>query len=280
MLHEIFDRISRQHIDKLLETEELRTFYNAIHIANYLVDSKGEEFFPHTRAEQLTITVLLAFRSIRNKKLYSNASITNDDIQKAFAEIDRYWAKFLSRSYCYEKEKDFCDPIGLFYEDLTAIIFKNMLRVLGDLNELDIAHSRKWPNEDELKDSIIKILEHPYLLDHLPVDILATLDKEYYTLKYEEFKEKKAMVSWFQIINSLTEDQLEDNKAIKLFVHEALDKAQLSQETKSTIKEHLKLTFKSLKNHQPTPHTTITNNFNAPISNFAQEQHIDNLTTK
>ena len=72
MLHEIFDRISRQHIDKLLETKELQIFYDAVHTANYLVDSKGEDFFPHTRAEQLTITVLLAFRSIRNKKLNNN----------------------------------------------------------------------------------------------------------------------------------------------------------------------------------------------------------------
>ena len=36
----------------------------------------------------------------------------------------------------------------------------------------------------------------------------------------------------------------------------------------------------SKKKSQPKPTTIITNNFNAPISNFAQEQHIDNLTTK
>lgn len=36
----------------------------------------------------------------------------------------------------------------------------------------------------------------------------------------------------------------------------------------------------SKKKSQPKPTTIITNNFNAPISNFAQEQHVDTLTTK
>ena len=36
----------------------------------------------------------------------------------------------------------------------------------------------------------------------------------------------------------------------------------------------------SKKKSQPKPSTIINNNFNAPISNFAQEQHVDTLTTK
>ena len=135
------------------------------------------------------------------------------------------------------------------------------------------------PNEEELKTSLLNILKHPTILDHLPTDVMAVLDREYYTLNYEEYQVEKALTSWFDIINSITEDQIDDCKAIKLFIYEALEKSTLPRWIITAIKEQLKQNIKALRNPQPTPHT-ITNNFNAPISNFAQEQHVDHLTTK
>jgi hypothetical protein len=56
-----------------------------------------------------------------------------------------------------------------------------------------------------------------------------------------------------------------------LAIEEMVLQAKLKADKKKTT---------SKKKSQPKPSTIITNNFNAPISNFAQEQHIDNLTTK
>jgi hypothetical protein len=56
-----------------------------------------------------------------------------------------------------------------------------------------------------------------------------------------------------------------------LAIEEMVLQAKLKADKKKTT---------SKKKSQPKPSTIITNNFNAPISNFAQEQHVDTLTTK
>jgi hypothetical protein len=286
MYQSIFSRLSRTQIVKLLFCDELVTFYNAINDYNVWVDTKtGEVVEAPEDPCDLAILVLLALRKIRDKKIVGDTLLTKEDIKNAITDMHTYWLKLCMCSYSYKKlmakgEKTFDEEDPKYnYTRIAQHIFINMLRVLGDVEKNDISHPCEWSNEEELKTSLLNILKHPTILDHLPTDVMAVLDREYYTLNYEEYQVEKALTSWFDIINSITEDQIDDCKAIKLFIYEALEKSTLPRWIITAIKEQLKQNIKALRNPQPTPHT-ITNNFNAPISNFAQEQNIDNLTTK
>ena len=86
------------------------------------------------------------------------------------------------------------------------------------------------------------------------MDLLAIIDKEYYTKIHEEQNEKKAMVSWFDIVDSLTEDQLDDIGPIKFFIYEALGN-KFPRWTNDAIRKKLTEKIKTLKT--PTPSITL-----------------------
>lgn len=256
----IFSSQSRTLILKLLYCDELATFFTAINDYNVLIDPKTEEVVeaPEDPCD-LAILVLLALRNIRGKKLHSDFRLTSKQINEAILDMHSYWFKLCMCSYSY---KQIMEKGEKFYEredpkhNYTRIayhIFMNMLFVLGDVEKEDIHHLYEWSNKDELKDSLFKILRHPTLLDHLPTDIMAILNKEYYTLKYEDYQVEKALVSWFDIVNSITEDQLDDIKAIKYFINEALENSTLPRWTNAAIKEQFKTKIKNIKDSQITP---------------------------
>ena len=253
MYQSIFSRLSRPQIVKLLFCDELVTFYNAINDYNVLVDTKTGEV---TEAPEdpcdLAILVLLALRKIRDKKNIGDTLLTKIDIKNAILDMNTYWFKLCMCSFSYKKlmaqgEKTFDkeDPRHN-YTRIAQHIFINMLRVLGDVEKNDISHPFEWSNEEELKTSLINILKHPTILDHLPTDVMAVLDREYYTLNYEEYQVEKALTSWFDIVNSVTEDQLDHITPIKLFIYEALGN-KFPRWTSDAIKEQLANKIKELR---------------------------------
>lgn len=253
MYQSIFSRLSRPQIVKLLFCDELVTFYNAINDYNVLVDTKTGEV---TEAPEdpcdLAILVLLALRKIRDKKNVGDTLLTKIDIKNAILDMNTYWFKLCMCSFSYKKlmaqgEKTFDkeDPRHN-YTRIAQHIFINMLRVLGDVEKNDISHHFEWSNEEKLKDSLLNILKHPTILDHLPTDVVVVLDREYYTLNYEEYQVEKALTSWFDIVNSVTEDQLDHITPIKLFIYEALGN-KFSRWTSDAIKEQLANKIKELR---------------------------------
>lgn len=253
MYQSIFSRLSRPQIVKLLFCDELVTFYNAINDYNVLVDTKTGEV---TEAPEdpcdLAILVLLALRKIRDKKNIGDTLLTKIDIKNAILDMNTYWFKLCMCSFSYKKlmaqgEKTFDkeDPRHN-YTRIAQHIFINMLRVLGDVEKNDISHPFEWSNEEKLKDSLLNILKHPTILDHLPTDVVVVLDREYYTLNYEEYQVEKALTSWFDIVNSVTEDQLDHITPIKLFIYEALGN-KFPRWTSDAIKEQLANKIKELR---------------------------------
>lgn len=276
MYQSIFSRLSRPVFSQLLTSKELDTFFVAIGDYNIIVDAKtGEVMDAPEDPMDLAILVLLALRNIRSKKLYGITHLSKEEIKKAILDMHTIWFKLRSCSYSYRKiDYDDAESTSLNYTRIATHIFENILRLFGDVEEQDVTHPFYWENEDKLKDSITNILKHPTLLDHLPMDIMKVLDNEYYTKTHEEFMEEKAMVSCFDIVDSLTEDQLEDIIPIRFFIQEALGD-RFPRWINTAIKQKLTDKIKELKKSQQTHHTTmqISGDYIAGDKNVQTEIH-------
>ena len=256
MYQSIFSRLSRPVFFQLLTSEELDTFFMAICDYNILVNTEtGEVIDAPEDPMDLAILVLLALRNVRGKKLYGLTHLSKEDVKRAILDMHTIWLKLSSCSYSHQKivDKDEITPTQN-YTGIAKNIFINILRLFGDVEEQDVTHPFYWENEDKLKKSIEKILKHPTLLDHLPMDVMKVLDNEMHKNELEEFVQNKAMVSWFDIVDSLTEDQLDDIGPIKLFIYEALGN-KFPRWTNDAIKKKLTEKIKTLKT--PTPSITL-----------------------
>lgn len=224
--------------------------------------------------EELAILFLLILRSVRSKLMDENYRISEDDIHTAITEMifiakklydhsyRKYWGdkevkyigdkevkkiKTTEEKLCYNEEA--IDYVKTFF-----IVLFDEIDLLGKVSVPCTSHW--WSDKDKIKikETIHNIIHDPILLDHLPMDLLAIIDKEYYTRTHKEFMEEKAMVSWFDIIDSLTEDQLDDIGPIKLFIYEALGN-KFPRWTSDAIKKKLTEKIKTLKT--PTPSITL-----------------------
>ena len=108
------------------------------------------------------------------------------------------------------------------------------------------------------------------------MDIVKVLDKELYNLKYKDYKQRNGIVSWYNIINQIKcTDQL---LVVKDFLDRAIKSTVDEKEVKDTIIDYLDSKVDQIRNNQTA--TSITNNYNAPIGQVVQEQHVDHLNTK
>jgi hypothetical protein len=250
----LFYTESKKTIEALLHTSELISFLNIV--KDYNIDVKivdtGIEVYhePVINNLDLAILTLLTLRTVRFKLLDSNSSFTQEDIDNAISEMKTIITKIYHRTYLYH---DFCqreyDCPRPYEEEEIGEVQRLFRRFLGTLGKTDddgyFSFTDEYSNE-EIQKVLLDILNHPILLDHLPMDLLAIIDKEYYTKIHEEQNEKKAMASWFDIIDSLTEDQLENIVPIKLFIFEALGN-KFPRWTSDAVKQKLTDKIKDLK---------------------------------
>jgi hypothetical protein len=265
----LFYTESKKTIEALLHTSELISFFNIVKDYNIdviTVDAGIEVYHePVINNLDLAILTLLTLRAVRFKLLDSNSSFTQEDIDNAIGEMKTIITKIYRRTYLYH---DFCqreyDCPRPYEEEEIGIVQRLFRSFLGTLGKTDddgyFSFTDEYSNE-EIQKILLDILNHPILLDHLPMDLLAIIDKEYYTKIHEEQNEKKAMASWFDIIDSLTEDQLENIVPIKLFIFEALGN-KFPRWTSDAVKQKLTDKIKDLKNPQKaTPQPTINKTY-------------------
>ena len=258
----LFYTDSKKTIEALLHTSELISFFNIVKDYNIdvvTVDAGIEVYHePVINNLDLAILTLLTLGTVRFKLLDSNSSFTQEDIDNAISEMKTIITKIYHRTYLYH---DFCqrecDCPRPYEEEEIGEVQRLFRRFLGTLGKTDddgyFSFTDEYSNE-EIQKILLDILNHPILLNHLPMDLLAIIDKEYYTKIHEEQNEKKAMVSWFDIVDSLTEDQLDDIGPIKLFIYEALGN-KFPRWTSDAIKNKLTEKIKTLKT--PTPSITL-----------------------
>ena len=224
--------------------------------------------------EELAILFLLTLRSVKSKLMDENYRISEDDIHTAITEMIFIVKKLYDHSYLkywgdkelkYIGGKEFkkikTTEEKLYYNEEAINYVKTFFIILLDIVDVlrDVSvpwTSRWWSDKDKIKikETIHNIIHDPILLDHLPMDLLAIIEKEYYTRTHKEFMEEKAMVSWFDIVDSLTEDQLDNIGPIKLFIYEALGN-KFPRWTSDAIKNKLTEKIKTLKT--PTPSITL-----------------------
>jgi hypothetical protein len=262
----LFYTESKKTIEALLHTSELISFFNIVKDYNIdviTVDAGIEVYHePVINNLDLAILTLLTLRAVRFKLLDSNSSFTQEDIDNAIGEMKTIITKIYRRTYLYH---DFCqreyDCPRPYEEEEIGIVQRLFRSFLGTLGKTDddgyFSFTDEYSNE-EIQKILLDILNHPILLDHLPMDLLAIIDKEYYTKIHEEQNEKKAMASWFDIIDSLTLEQLDNIVPIKLFIYEALGN-KFQQCTSDAIKQKLTDKITQLKNPQNVTHHTTVN---------------------
>jgi hypothetical protein len=257
---------SREAVIKFLFSSKfLEKIYDAISDTNVIFDPDTLQVYDRDVIfnEDIAILTLLAFRSVRDKLLDDNFRIydddlnaityrvTDDDIHTAITKMVFVVKKIYNSSYKYYKFKKDGYDIEFTYDeeaiDIVRNYFINFLELLGFLGDIKVSYSEICFNEKEsLKESLLNILSDPLLLDVLPIDLQAIIDNEYYTKTHQEFLDEKAMVSWFDIVNSVTEDQLDHITPIKLFIYEALGN-KFPRWTSDAIKEQLANKIKELR---------------------------------
>lgn len=259
---------SNKEIQKLLHISKLtEDFYMAVVDFNYVFDPITYTSTPSPVIDDndLAILVLLSLRAIRNKLMDDDYQITEDDIQSAINEMRLIVKKIYEHSYRLHhlKKRISITKTDFPYNEEEMIfvrnLFDNILRVLGIDSNANYSHY--WSDEEHLKRTLIDIIFDPIFLDQLPMDILAIIDREYYTKVHEELNDEKAMASWFDIIDSLTEDQLENIVPIKLFIFEALGN-KFPRWTSDSVKQKLTDKIKNLKNPQPSQPSVVIEQVN------------------
>lgn len=139
--------------------------------------------------------------------------------------------------------------------------------------------------QKEFQQSLIYSQPNHSYIDNIPYEYTKILN----TAAAEEEISRKVesthddYISFKEIINRLGPSYSDGIIHIKNFLNDVADKTKFDHEIRDCLKESLRTKtaeiIESKKNPQPTPHTT-NNNFYAPVGNFANQQHIDNLTTK
>ena len=299
MFDSIFFHLSQPAIKELLSVKEYVTLYNAVDKYNftYFPDHPifGECTTKEIPNEDMTILVLLALRYIRSTRISGCNKITDQHFSNAVIDMRDIWNKLCLCSYRFQQIVDLeyfedIDNREIFVNEAEKI-FDNILFAIGEIKKTKHligyfndtkfgTKSSPTPFSDDeivkLKESVNYLLSLHSPLDDLPMDIVKVLDKELYNLKYKDYKQRNGIVSWYNIINQIKcTDQL---LVVKDFLDRAIKSTVDEKEVKDTIIDYLDSKVDQIRNNQTA--TSITNNYNAPIGQVVQEQHVDHLNTK
>jgi hypothetical protein len=292
MVDSIFSNNSKDSILDLIKVEHMQELYSATQDYVYK-DVEPWECPPYEPLDVFVLT-LIALRQVRQYKLHGCKKIKAEHISDIINEMSKTWGKMQACSYEVRraKEEDWYDDRFIeFYVYEASVMLILLLHLNGDIrttkqvNEMFASlgyHNAKtfaWNNKEKLKQCLSYLLSPSSYIEYVPMDIIKVLDNEYYKKKYRDFKASKSLVSWYDIINQIkSSDQhliIKDflDRAIKATITDIYDR-----DVRDNTIAHLDKVVATAS--KPLQQPSIVNNFNAPISNFAQEQHVDNLTTK
>lgn len=289
---------TREKTIKLLSYYNLEELRTAVDEYIYKARLREKTFTDPVQSEEVIILLTVAFEKIRALKK-SSKKLNLEQILFVIEEMDYAWLRLYVSSAFYvkpsEEERPFWD-----LEQRKAIYRQNchryatnillqFMKLIGEIQSTNkivkkLIEERillsyndyKWKDEEKLKSILLPIFQQASHLDDLYMDILDVITDERAVNRMTNVATDKALVSYYKIIDRL--EPADNWLVITEFLDRAIKALYKSENTKNKLIKYLDKKKEALRNPQPVTPTSVTNNFNAPIGQYAQ--NIENQELK
>lgn len=283
---------TREKTNKLLSYYNLEELYAVVEEYVHRVKLKERILTDAVQSEEVIILLTIAFEKIRILKQSSN-KLNNEQILFVIDEMDYAWLRlYVSSAFYVNPPKEGIDLLGFEkrkadyrqqchrYATNILLLFLQIIGEVRSTNKLakKLIEERillsyndfKWKDEEKIKNILEPILQQSSHLDDLYMDILDVITDERAVIRMSNVATDQALVSYYKIIDRL--EPADNWLVITEFLDRAIKALYKSENTKNKLIRHLDKKKEALRNPKPvTPtSTSVTNNFNAPIGQYAQ----------